>query len=150
MPARASRRHVDWRARLRTQLDIVCNAPQGRALRRSSFPGDGRPRELTAYGPVVPTDDRSKLYARTVAVHGNIQRTSPSTCKGGVQRTAGSDGNRCFVDTCKHVPQANSPPSTAAHLCMLLAEVGQVNGLLTVSQVHETSLRDVQSQTLLW
>lgn len=95
-------------------------------------------------GPVVPTDDRSKLYAKTVTVHGNIQRTSPSTCKGGVQRTAGSDGNRCFVDTCKHVPEANSPPSTAAHLCMLLAEVGQVNGLLTVSQVHETSLRDVQ------
>ena len=74
MPARASRRHVDWRARLRTQLDIVCNAPQGRALRRSSFPGDGRPRELTAYGPVVPTDDRSKLYARTVTVRGNIQQ----------------------------------------------------------------------------
>jgi hypothetical protein len=41
-------------------------------------------------------------------------------------------------------PTASEPPSTAAHLCMLLAEVGQFNGLLTVSQVHETSLRDVQ------
>jgi hypothetical protein len=56
----------------------------------------------------MATDDRSKLYARSVAVHGDIQSTSPTTCKGGVQRTAGSDGNRCFVDTCKHVPQANS------------------------------------------
>jgi hypothetical protein len=127
-----------------TQLDIACNALKAWALRRSSLPDDGRPRELAAYGPVVATDDRSKLYARTVTVHGNIQRTSPSTCKGAVQRTTGSDGNRCYVDTCKHVPQANSPPPTAAHLCMLLAEVGQVNGLLTVSQVHETSLWDVQ------
>jgi len=34
--------------------------------------------------------------------------------------------------------------STAAQLRMLLAEVGHVNGLLTVSEVHETSLWDVQ------
>jgi len=144
MPARASRRHVDWRARLRNTAGHCMQCAPGMSAQAELFHGDGRPRELAAYGPVVATDDRSKLYARTVTVHGNIQRTSPSTCKGAVQRTTGSDGNRCYVDTRKHVPQANSPPPTAAHLCMLLAEVGQVNGLLTVSQVHETSLRDVQ------
>jgi hypothetical protein len=147
MPARASRRHVDWRARLRNTAGHCMQCAPGMSAQAELFHGDGRPRELAAYGPVVATDDRSKLYARTVTVHGNIQRTSPSACKGGVQRTAGSDGNRCFVDTCKHVPQANSqtdlrgPPHISA-CCW--PKSGRSMGLLTVSQVHETSLRDVQ------
>jgi len=84
MPASASRRHVHWRARLWTMLDMaMVPYAHGMSLPAACLPGV----DLGACvnGSVLSMAERSKLYAMVIIARSNIGRTSPNARRGGMQ-----------------------------------------------------------------